>query len=179
MQPSLTAGSTESTPVSSWAGMTRMTRMVLGPAATRKESSPTGAMLTVCRTHSGTSTFTNCGAAPRAVALDQGQQVAEVAGDRRLAQQDPHAKAALLQRLFEGERLVVGADARRDVGVERGAADARCVAVDVRGQSGLQLGQLAGPAGDDTWEVHHLRYPDRALAPEQALDVACRERPPR
>ena len=61
----------------------------------------------------------------------QRQQVAQVARVRGLADQHPHPAAALLQRLLERRRLVVGADAGRDVGVQRAAGDARGVAVDV------------------------------------------------
>src|SRR5438105_5890479 len=64
-QPSLTVGSTTSTPVISCAGMTRMTRILFGPTAIRKEVASTGATVTVCRTHSGTSRSTKCGGAPR------------------------------------------------------------------------------------------------------------------
>ena len=61
----------------------------------------------------------------------QRQQVAQVARVRRLADQHPHAAAALLERLCERRRLVVGADAGGDVGVERAAGHARGVAVGV------------------------------------------------
>ena len=112
-----------------------------------------------------------------AVLLDQREEVAQVAGDRSLAEEDPHAEAPLLQGFFEGDRLVVGADARGDVGVERGAANSGRVAVHVVGQAGRQLRQLSRVAGDDAGEVHHLSDADRAAPAQQALDVPRRERP--
>ena len=58
------------------------------------------------------------------------QQVAQVARVRRLAQQHPGAPAALLQRLGQRGRLVVGRDARGEVGVQLRPVDARRVPVD-------------------------------------------------
>ena len=66
------------------------------------------------------------------VVAHQRQQVAQVARVRRLADQHPHAAAALLQRLLVRRRLVVGADPGGDVRVQRVAGDAGRVAVDVR-----------------------------------------------
>ena len=115
-------------------------------------------------------------AALGAISLDQRKQVTEVARDRGLAEQHPHPKAALLQRLLEGHGLVVGADTGRHVGVERWAAHARRVTVDVIGEAGFEFRELRFAAADDAWEVHHLSDPDRAAAAQQTLDVARRER---
>ena len=116
-------------------------------------------------------------AAVGAVSLDQREEVAQVARDRSLAEQHPHAEAPLLQGFLEGDCLVVGADARGDVGVERRAANARRVAVHMVGKAGRQLRELSRVAGDDAWEVHHLGDSDRAAPPQQALDIALGERP--
>lgn len=111
-------------------------------------------------------------AALRPVAPDHGQQVAQVPRVGRLAEHHPHAQPALLQRLLQRGRLVVGADAGGDVGVEGVAGEAGRVAVDVLGEPGLELAQLGGVAGDDGGEVHHLGHAQRPPAPEQALQVA-------
>ena len=114
-----------------------------------------------------------------AVLLHEWQQVLQVARARGLAQHDPHPKAPLLERLLESRRLVVGANAGCEVGVETRAAHAGCVPVHVIGEPRLELGELAGVAGDDAGEVHHLGDADGAVTAEEALDVARRERPPR
>ena len=110
------------------------------------------------------------------VSLDEGEQVAQVAGDRSFAKHHPHPEAPFLQRLFVGGRFVVGPNARGDVGVESRPANARRVAVDVVGETGLQLRHLGFGAGDDAGEVHHLGDADRAVPAQQALDVAGGER---
>ncbi len=114
-----------------------------------------------------------------AVPLDKRQQVAQVARDRCLAEHDPHAEAPLLERLVESGRLVVRADAGRDVCVESSTGHAGSVAVDVVGQARAQLRQLRFVTCDDAWKVHHLRDADRAVAAQEALDVARREGPAR
>ena len=103
---------------------------------------------------------------------DEREQRLEVARDRRLADQQPHARAEPLAPLLDRRRLVVGADAGRGVGVQRLAEHAWRVAVDVLGARERELLELARVAGDDAGEVHHLREPDHAAAPEQSLEVA-------
>ena len=86
------------------------------------------------------------GAVLRPVPRHQRQQVAQVARVRRLAQQHPHAAPPLLERLLERGRLVVGADAGGDVGVERMPGDARGVPVDVLGASSSRASTSGSPA---------------------------------
>ena len=64
------------------------------------------------------------------VVAHERQQVAQVARVRGLAQQHPGALAALLERLGQRRRLVVGRDARGEVGIELRPVDARRVPVD-------------------------------------------------
>ena len=110
-----------------------------------------------------------------AVAAHELQQRAEVARVGRLAEQDPQPAPALLQRLLPGGRLVVGADARRGVGVELPAGHPRRMAVDVRVQG--DLGQHGRVPGDHRREVHHLRDAQRPAAGEDARHLPCAERP--
>ena len=110
------------------------------------------------------------------VLADQRQQVAQVARVRRLAQQHPHAAAALLQRLVERRRLVVGADAGGDVGVQRPADHAGRVAVGMRGAGHAQPRQHVGRAGDDAGEVHHLGHAERPRVAQDRLHVGRLER---
>jgi hypothetical protein len=112
----------------------------------------------------------------RPVAGDQRQQVAQVVRVRRLPDQHPHPAAALLQRLLERGRLVVGADAGRDVGVERAAGDARRVAVGVARAGDLQPGEHVRVAGDDAREVHHLGHAERPRVAQDRLHVRGRQR---
>ena len=74
---------------------------------------------------------------------------------------------------------MVGADAGRQIGVERRAAHAGRVAVDVVGEARAELVDLGRRAGDHTWEIHHLGDADGAVAAEQARDVAGAQRPAR
>ena len=67
---------------------------------------------------------------------------------------------------------MVGADSGRRVGVQLLADDARSVTVDVRGTRQTELGQLALVARYHPWEIHHLRQPEYAAPPEEALQVA-------
>ncbi len=74
------------------------------------------------------------------------------------------------------ERLVVGADPRRGVRVQRLAHHARRMAVRVCGSVERELRELAGVAGDDAGEVHHLGQPDHPAPAEQALEITGRQR---
>ena len=74
---------------------------------------------------------------------------------------------------------MVGADAGRHIGVERGSAHAGRMPVDVIREAGAQLRHLGLVAGDDAGEVHHLGHADGAMPAQQALDVAGGEGPAR
>ena len=78
-------------------------------------------------------------AALRAVAPHHRHERLEVAGIRRLADENPGAVPALLEGLLEGGGLVVRPDAGGEVGIQRVSADARRVAVDVTGAAGTDL----------------------------------------
>ncbi len=109
----------------------------------------------------------------------QRQQRMQVAGVRGLADQHPGALATLLQGLLVGRRLVIRADSGGQVGVQRVAAHARGVAVDVRRAAQVELAQLGRIAGDHGREVHHLGDAQGVPAPQHRLEVAHRERPSR
>ncbi len=51
--------------------------------------------------------------------------------------------------------------------------------VDVRGAVEAELHELGGIAADHAGEIHHLRKPDHAPPPQQALEVAGRQGAPR
>ena len=110
------------------------------------------------------------------VLADQRQQVAQVARVGGLAQQHPHAAAALLERLVERRRLVVGADAGGDVGVERPADHAGRVAVGVRRARHVEPREHVRRAGDDAGEVHHLGHAERPRVAQDRLHVGRLER---
>src|SRR5439155_16609259 len=84
-----------------------------------------------------------------------------------------------LSTLLRGERLVVGADPGRSVGVQRLPEQPGRVAVDVDVDRERELLQLALVAGDDAGEVHHLGQAEHPLSPQQAVEVARAERPSR
>ena len=110
----------------------------------------------------------------RAVLAHHRQQRAQVAGVGGLADQHPHAAAALLQRLLGGERLVVGRDSGRHVCVQRRAHDPGRVPVDVRGDHPLEHVRIAG---DDAGEIHHLGHAERPGVEQDLAHVLGAERP--
>ena len=113
------------------------------------------------------------------VVAHERQQVAQVARVRRLAQQHPGALAALLERLGERRRLVVGRDARGEVGVQLRAVDARRVSVDALALRQRDLRELGGRARDHGREVHHLGQAQHPVARQDLRQVGERERRPR
>src|SRR5256886_13538526 len=70
-------------------------------------------------------------------------------------------------------------NARRNVGVELMSAHPGCVAVDMRGESCLQLGELVPLPGDDAGKVHHLGHADGSVAPQESSQVTLGECPAR
>jgi hypothetical protein len=111
--------------------------------------------------------------------LDQRDERFQAPRHRRLADQEPDARAQPFAAFFERERLVVGANAGCGVRVELLAADAGRVAVDVLGAVEPELRQLALVAGDDAGEVHHLREAEHAPPAQERLEVAVVECAPR
>jgi hypothetical protein len=110
---------------------------------------------------------------------DEREQVEQVARHRGLADEEPHAGAQPLPPLLHGQRLVVGADARRGVRLQLLAEDAGGVAVDVLGAVERQLLELRRRAGDHAREVHHLGEPEHPPAAHERLEVPGPERPAR
>ena len=108
--------------------------------------------------------------------LDERKQGTQVAGHRRLADEQPHAGAQPLAALLDGQRLVVGGDPRRDVGLQVPAQHAGRMAVDVLRAVERELLELAGVAGDHARVVHHLGQPEHPPATHERLQVAARER---
>ena len=108
---------------------------------------------------------------------EQRQQRMQVARRRRLADQQPHAGAQPLASLLGGVGLVVGADARGDVGVELAAEHAGAWPSTWRASS--SFASSCSVAGDDAGEVHHLGEPEHAAAPQQRVEVARRQLAPR
>ena len=102
----------------------------------------------------------------------QRDQRGQVAGARRLADEEPHAGPQPLATLLDGRRLVVGADPGRGVGLERRPAHPGSVAVGALGAGERELGELGRIARDHPREVHHLGQPDHPPAAQEALDVA-------
>ena len=107
------------------------------------------------------------------------KQGVQVPRSRGLADQEPHPCAQPLSALLDRERLVVGTDPGRGVGVQRPARHAGRVPVHVLGSGQCELGQLVRVAGDDAGKVHHLGEADHPAPAQQALEIAGRERSPR
>ena len=114
-----------------------------------------------------------------AVLEHEREQRLQVAGHRRLADQEPHPGAEPLAALVGRERLVVGADPRGRVRLQALAEQPRRMAVDVLRALELELLELGRQAVDDAGEVHHLGQPEHPVAAHQRLQVAGRERPAR
>jgi hypothetical protein len=104
--------------------------------------------------------------------MTSGEQRLEVSRRRALADHDPHAEPALLERLLVRRALVVAPHAGREVRVQFAAGQARRVAVDVTTGRGRDLRERVGAAPDDAGNVHHLRDPDGVrLLGEESRDV--------
>jgi hypothetical protein len=91
---------------------------------------------------------------------DQGREGVQVARHRPLPDQHRHPLRQLLQRLRSARRLVVGADAGREVAVQVHATQQRRVAVDVPPLEGAQLGEAARVAREHARVVHELGQAD-------------------
>ena len=117
---------------------------------------------------------------PRRAELgDERHERTEVPSRGRLADQKPHPRPQSLPALLGREGLVIRADSGRGVRLERIPEDSGRMSIDAIGALDRELRELARRTGDHAGEVHHLGQPDHALAAEQALEVAGRERPPR
>jgi hypothetical protein len=77
-----------------------------------------------------------------------------------VADEELHALGELLARLVEPRRLVAGAHAGRNVGVEVAAGDEGGVAVDVAVLEGGELGEAAGVLVEHPRHVHELGEAD-------------------
>jgi hypothetical protein len=67
----------------------------------------------------------------RSELLHEREEVEQVPRHRGLADEEPHPRADPLSALLDGQRLVIGLDARRGIGLERLAEERRCVSVDM------------------------------------------------
>ena len=110
---------------------------------------------------------------------DERDERPQVPRRRGFPDQEPHAGAQPLPPLVGRECLVVGPDPGRGVRLQRVPEHTGRVAVDAIGALDRQLRELARRARDHAREVHHLGEADHARSPEQALEVAGRERAPR
>ena len=115
----------------------------------------------------------------RPVLAHEREQRLQVARHRRLADEQPDARAKALAPLLDGQHLVVRTDARGGVRLQRIAEHAGCVPVDVLRSLERELRQLGVVTGDDAGEVHHLRQAEHALAAHERFEVAQLEGPPR
>ncbi len=107
----------------------------------------------------------------RVLRRDQRQQRLEVAGRGPLADEEVHPAAQLLPRLLELGGLVIRADARRRVGVERRPRQPRRMPVHRPVAGGLDLGQHLGHAQKDAGVVHHLGQADDARVFEKQPQI--------
>ena len=107
----------------------------------------------------------------RGLDREQVAQRLEVLRHRALADQHGHALADLLQRLVGAGRLVIGADAGRQVAVEVASAQQRRMTVDVAIGEALELRGAARIGGKHPWDVHELGKPNdlRVIAIAQKL----------
>jgi len=87
---------------------------------------------------------------------DERKQVPEILGLRAFANQNVHPGAQLFPRLFEIRALVVGADARRQVGIEGPSRKQRRMAIAEAIGKKKDLLQYVREAGRGARVVHHL-----------------------
>jgi hypothetical protein len=90
---------------------------------------------------------------------DDRRQRMQVLRHRAFAHQNLHALGELLQRLFGGGGLVVGADARTKIAVEVEPTQQRRMPVDAAPLKRRKLGHHAGIAAQHAGKIHHLRQP--------------------
>ena len=114
--------------------------------------------------------------APRPELLDERQERSQVARHRRLADQEPHARAQPFAPLLDRQRLVVGVDAGSRIRLELAPQQSGRMPVHVLRSVERELRELVRRAGDDAGEVHHLREPQHSASAHQRLEVARRER---
>ncbi len=107
----------------------------------------------------------------RDVGQDGGERF-EVFRDGAFADQDAHPLAELFQRLLGCRRLMFGADAGGDIGVEVAARELRAVAVDMAALEKRELGDAAGVAVDDAGIVHEFGETDAGGMAHDAPEVA-------
>ena len=101
----------------------------------------------------------------------QGQELLQVLLGRALADHEAHAAAQLVAALLQAGRLVVGAGAGGQVGVEALARQAGGVAVDEPVADHAGLVQAVGVAGEDAGEVHQLAQAQGVGPAQGAGDV--------
>ena len=114
----------------------------------------------------------------RAMLEHVGEQRLEVLAGRALADEHPHALAPALDDLVQRRRLVVGLDARCEIGIEAMAGDSGAVPVDAPPAGGPDAGEHLGVAGDHAGEVHDLGHATRSVLLDQPADVLGVERGP-
>ena len=98
---------------------------------------------------------------------DGADQVGEVARGRAFSYEDPHCLASFFLGLADLGALVVGLDARGEVGVEQAPAQAGRVPIDTLVAGRGDLGEHPRVAACDSWEVHELGDPDSAVFVEE------------
>ncbi len=100
------------------------------------------------------------GCPSRAVVQHGREQLHEVAARRSVAQEHPHTLLALLVRFVGLEGFVIGFDTGGEIGVELGAAQSGCMAVDTAPAGGGDDLTERRITVDDGGVVHHLTHAD-------------------
>ena len=108
--------------------------------------------------------------------LHQRQQGVKVARHRRFADQQPHAVAKALASFLRRERLVVGANPRRCVRVQRLSEETWRMPVDMHAGREPKLLELGVVRIDDAREIHHLREAEHAPPAQKALEIPGQQR---
>ena len=104
--------------------------------------------------------------------IEQRQECPQILGGGALPYHDELAELQLFQRILAGAALVIGIDAGGDIGVEIGAGEIGCVAIDffVVGLTGQDFADDCWIAIDDTDIVHHFRQAKNSRVVIQVID---------
>ncbi len=102
---------------------------------------------------------------------DDGHQSLQVLGDGPLSHQHIHALAHFLQRFFGARRLMLGANACRNVTVEIKTAQKRSMTVDMPALERLQLCHAFRVLGENAGKIHELGETDHLRVPGKGQQV--------
>jgi hypothetical protein len=105
------------------------------------------------------------------IGVEQRRNRVQVRAQRAFADEDRHSLLKLLQRLFRGRRLVLGADAGGQIAIEIAAGKHRRMTVDVAAGECRELVERCWLLGQQAREIHELGEPDDLRVRSQRREI--------